>query len=220
MMSLPCPLPAFGGCDRPDRTDRVRRERRDALEHRERLVAVAQRLFAERGVESVSMYEVARQAGVGQGTLYRHFAHKGELVLAVLDGFVRGLQAEITAELDGTLAGEPALVQLEHFLGKLLAFIDEHSAALAAISDEATGLHRAALYRNPVYAWMHAVVVSLLQRAVTAGEAQVDSDSWTADALLACVDVDLYLFQQSDRGFTRDEVRAGLRRLIGGLRTP
>jgi AcrR family transcriptional regulator len=219
MLPFPFHLPAFGGCHRPDRADRVRRERRDALEHRERLLAAAECLFARRGVELVNMSEIAREAGVGQGTLYRHFAHKGELALALLDGCVRDLQESVTGELGGSLADEPALVQLEHFFGRLLAFIDEHSAVLAAIGDEATGPRRAGFYRSPVYTWLHAVIVSLLERAVMTGEARLDDCGWTADALLASIDVDLYLFQRNDRGVRREQVSAGLGRLIAGLRT-
>src|SRR5918997_4153046 len=61
-----------------------RQERRDARENRGVLLAGGKRLFAERGVAATSMKEIADAAGVGKGTLYRHFAHKGELCHAVL----------------------------------------------------------------------------------------------------------------------------------------
>ncbi|KPV48990.1 hypothetical protein SE17_35115, partial [Kouleothrix aurantiaca] len=61
-----------------------RPQRRDARENREALLAVAKRLFAEQGVEATSMAEIAREAGVGQGTLYRHFADKA----AVCQGLI------------------------------------------------------------------------------------------------------------------------------------
>src|SRR5690606_37833343 len=60
------------------------RERRDARENRQRLLAAAKRLFAAQGVDATSMHEIARTAGVGQGTLYRHFADKAELCHALL----------------------------------------------------------------------------------------------------------------------------------------
>jgi AcrR family transcriptional regulator len=56
----------------------------DAKRNRERLVATARQLFASRGVE-VSVREVARHAGVGVGTLYRHFPTREDLVDAVLE---------------------------------------------------------------------------------------------------------------------------------------
>jgi AcrR family transcriptional regulator len=56
--------------------------RADAQRNRDTLVATARTLFAERGLD-VSMNEIAKRAGVGSGTLYRHFATREDLVTAV-----------------------------------------------------------------------------------------------------------------------------------------
>src|SRR5207237_797395 len=58
--------------------------RRDAQRNRERIVASARLLFAHHGID-VSVEEVTRHAGVGMGTLYRHFPAKEDLVDAVLE---------------------------------------------------------------------------------------------------------------------------------------
>jgi len=57
--------------------------RRDAAANRERILDAARRLFFEHGLEA-SMDEVAREAGVGAGTLYRRFTTKEALVDAIL----------------------------------------------------------------------------------------------------------------------------------------
>src|SRR5215471_19498441 len=61
-----------------------RHERRDAAEHRQRILEVARRLFAQQGVEAVSMHQIALATGIGQGTLYRRYANKGELCMDLL----------------------------------------------------------------------------------------------------------------------------------------
>jgi AcrR family transcriptional regulator len=62
----------------------VREERRDAAGSRRKILGAARRLFKSRGVDHVSMHEVGRAAGAGQGTLYRRFEHKGALCSALL----------------------------------------------------------------------------------------------------------------------------------------
>ena len=68
-----------------EETEEGRGERRDPAENRRRVLEVARDLFAERGVDHVSMHEIARAAGIGQGTLYRRYAHKGLVCMALLD---------------------------------------------------------------------------------------------------------------------------------------
>ncbi len=63
------------------------RLRADARRNRDTLVATARALFAERGLD-VPADEIARRAGVGTGTLYRHFATREDLVTAVFLGQV------------------------------------------------------------------------------------------------------------------------------------
>jgi AcrR family transcriptional regulator len=58
-------------------------KRADALRNRERVVAAAREVFAERGVEA-SVPEVAARAGVGKATVYRSFPSKEHLIAAVL----------------------------------------------------------------------------------------------------------------------------------------
>jgi AcrR family transcriptional regulator len=56
--------------------------RADAQHNREKLVAAARAAFAEQGLD-VSLDDIAKRAGVGRGTLYRHFATRDDLIAAV-----------------------------------------------------------------------------------------------------------------------------------------
>lgn len=81
-------------------------QRRHARRNHELLVAAAREVFAERGVEA-SLEEVARRAGVGVGTLYRHFANRDALVEAVFErrrGEFMAVAEAAAAEPDGWLA--------------------------------------------------------------------------------------------------------------------
>ena len=60
----------------------IRPLRRDAERNRQRILQAASEVFTERGLD-VSLDEVARQAGVGVGTVYRRFRTKADLVEAL-----------------------------------------------------------------------------------------------------------------------------------------
>src|SRR5438552_1410926 len=79
-----------------------RRERADAVRNRELVLQAARELFAERGVENVTMDEVARRAGVAKGTVFHLFGDRSGLALALLDEQERAIQ-------DRLLHGEPSL---------------------------------------------------------------------------------------------------------------
>src|SRR5207244_11478218 len=98
--SWPSGLPRpFIPCARP--------ERRDATEHRRRILEVARRLFAERGVAAVSMHQIAIAAGIGQGTLYRRYAHKGELSMDLLSERHQQSVEGIATQYDATATSPP-----------------------------------------------------------------------------------------------------------------
>ena len=67
-------------------------KRADARRNYDRLLAAAAAVFAERGADDVSLEEIARRAGVGIGTLYRHFPARQALLEAVYKDQVDGLE--------------------------------------------------------------------------------------------------------------------------------
>jgi len=67
-------------------------KRADARRNYELLIAAATAAFAEHGADDVSLEEIARRAGVGIGTLYRHFPARQNLLEAVYKDQVDGLE--------------------------------------------------------------------------------------------------------------------------------
>lgn len=199
-------------------------ERRDAAEHRRRILDTARELFAARGVDAVSMHEIGRAVGVGQGTLYRRFAHKGTLCGALLEDGMRRFQEDVIARLgQGAGAGvgrpEPALAQLDYFLGRLARFNEEHAPLLGALADTPPGGRRRSVYGSPLYALLRQTAAALLRRAVADGEiAPLDIEP-AADAVLAPLAIDLYLHQRRELGYTHERILAAARRVVfDGLR--
>lgn len=87
----------------------VRAQRADASRNRDRLLEVASAAFADRGVDA-SLESVAKQAGVGIGTLYRHFPTRDALVEAVYRHDVDQL-CEQAEQLRASLPADQALCE-------------------------------------------------------------------------------------------------------------
>jgi AcrR family transcriptional regulator len=85
--------------------------RRDAQRNRDRILAATRAAFQERGIEA-SVNEIARRAGVGMGTLYRHFPTKDALIDAVVDARF----AELTDAAARALQAPDAMDGLRAFL--------------------------------------------------------------------------------------------------------
>ncbi|GHH01296.1 TetR/AcrR family transcriptional regulator [Streptomyces rubradiris] len=75
--------------------------RSDALHNRARLIEAARALFDEVGTDAASMNDIARRAGVGPGTLWRHFPDKEALTAEVVGRSLDGLAALAAELLDG-----------------------------------------------------------------------------------------------------------------------
>jgi AcrR family transcriptional regulator len=91
----------------PESPESERPMRADARRNRELLVAAAREVFAEQGV-SASMEAIARKAGVGVGTLYRHFPTRLDVVEAVYEDDVQEL-TDAAQRLVSTLEPGPAV---------------------------------------------------------------------------------------------------------------
>jgi len=192
-------------------------ERRDAAEHRRHILDVARCLFNEYGVDDVSMHRIARAAGVGQGTLYRRYAHKGELCMALLVENMARVQEELRMYLVSCAPTTSARAQLDYVLSQHVAFNEENAPLLSAML-EASGNHRKAHYDNPFYLAMHETVETLLQRAVARGELPPLDTAYVADAILASLAIDLYIHQRTRQGYTPERIMGSIRQLyINGL---
>jgi AcrR family transcriptional regulator len=103
-------VPAGGATPGIPATTSAGPKRADARRNYELLIAAATQAFAEHGADDVSLEEIARRAGVGIGTLYRHFPARQNLLEAVYKDQVDGLEVLagklINAESPGAALGE------------------------------------------------------------------------------------------------------------------
>jgi AcrR family transcriptional regulator len=144
--------------------------RADAQRNYERLLSAAAAAFAEHGADDVSLEEIARRAGVGIGTLYRHFPTRQALLEAVYREQVEAVRAAAEEQLQSDAPG----AALAAWLRVLVDFSStKHSltTALLATMDKDSEL------LSSCSAVIRGAAEALLARAQEAGAVRADADA-------------------------------------------
>jgi AcrR family transcriptional regulator len=173
----------------------ARKPRADSARNRQSLIEAAKAAFAEVGL-NVSLEEIARRAGVGIGTLYRHFPTREAVVEAVYRREVEHLAEAVPRLLQTSPAGE-ALHQWMHLFVDYIATKRIIAPSLAAAARKSTvQTNSAELIKG--------AISTLVKRAIAGGDVRKDIDP--SDLLRALVGVS---YSNPDVGW-----EASARRLI------
>ncbi|WP_340023179.1 TetR/AcrR family transcriptional regulator [Paenibacillus sp. FSL K6-1096] len=176
----------------------------------ERILEAARQLFNESGLEAVSMYSIAKRAGIGQGSLYRRFTDKGEICSALLKGsadqFLSGLEQQVAA----APAEEPALAQLQHSIEQVADFIEQYAELLNMIKSEFTGKKQLTQFEHPFFQRLGGIMSVLLQRAAANGEIIDIDPAFASPALIAVLSPDLYLYEQKRHQSSKLDISRGI----------
>jgi AcrR family transcriptional regulator len=163
--------------DKPeDRSGMDRRVRADAQRNLDALLHAAKEVFATSGVDA-PVREIAEKAGVGLGTLYRHFPQRSDLIAAVF-----------RREIDACADASPILSAEREPFEALASWMQRYAAFIAAKRGLAKALHSGdpAFDSLPGYfdQRLRPALGTLLEAAATAGEVRADVD---ANELLGAV---------------------------------
>ncbi len=163
----------------PVRRKPSRKLRTDALRNRERILQAAKEAFTRFGADA-SLDDIAKQAGVGAGTLYRHFPARDDLIEAVY-----------RSEVEKLAAAERRFAETMTPLGALrawmLLFVDhiaEKQIIASALNSMVGGPSR--LYEGS-RGQIQAAIDALVKRAIKSGDIRRDLDPF--DLLRALIGV-------------------------------
>ncbi|MDR3664735.1 MAG: helix-turn-helix domain containing protein [Mycobacterium sp.] len=168
-------------------------ERGDAARNRALLLDAARRLIGQRGADAVTMDDIAVEAGVGKGTLFRRFGSRSGLMLVLLDEDEQVLQQAYMFGPPPLGPGAPPLQRLFAYGRTRLQFVWNHRALLSDAGRDPQNRFSAptAVQRTHIRI--------LLRSASTTGnlDAQID-------ALLALLEADYVIHQHDDLGHNLD----------------
>jgi AcrR family transcriptional regulator len=180
--------------------------RADAARNRDKVLAAAEKLFAERRAHSVTMDAVAAEAGVGKGTLFRGFGDRAGLVLALLTEHERRLQEDLIRGPAPLGPGASPIERLIAFGERLLKHLAQHGDLIAAAEG------RLDRYRTGPFMVYHAHVAMLVREA-----APDDDWEYLTDTLLSSLVASHVGYMRRVRGMSDERLAAGWADLVRRL---
>jgi AcrR family transcriptional regulator len=166
------------------------------LRRRGRILATATALFAARPYSLVSMDDVAESARMGKATLYRYFASKEDLYVAVFEQVLDELDARLDAAVS---EGGGAPEVLKRIIGILAPSLGEHFRGLHTIDD---GVVRVAERKRRLFRNRRKVIVERVAQTIMAGIAAGDFRPVQA---AACAQMMIGMIWSSSVGMTESQ---------------
>lgn len=178
----------------------------------EDILHVTQQLFKEKGIEAVSMRQIAQTVGIGQGTLYRRFSHKGELCMALVKDSANAFISQLETYTNLSQVENTDKASIETVLQKLIDFIDESCDLLIVINGYYAEKKRFTYYHNSVFQQLHTIIRSLLKTNKKGALSEVQLTIRT-NMIIACLSPELYLYQR-EQGITKQDILANVHDLF------
>jgi AcrR family transcriptional regulator len=183
-------------------------ERADARRNRLRILESAADLIRERGLDRITIDDIARRAGVAKGTVFHRFGNRAGLAVALLDERERRLQDRLLSGRPPLGPGAPPEERLVAFLDALIDFTDENVDLLIVSDHDEPG----GRYRTGAYAVWRLHAASLLDELGAGRRA-----SGLADALLAPAAADLVRHRRRELKVPRRQIKGELELLARGV---
>jgi len=179
---------------------------------RAEVVAVAARLFAERGYDSTTVAEICTAADIGKGALYHYIDSKDALLAAIFESYLTPTlkQVKEAIAIPGT-----ALERIERLSRTLIRAIVEHSYEVRVVEREWALIRSGGKRWRPITKQMRSfddLLLEILNDGNAAGELNIDEPEL---AVMAFWGMHNYISRWFHRGrFTEDEIVDGFCRLF------
>ena len=145
----------------PERPDRAGGDKR------ERILAAAERIFARHGFFAARVSEIAKEAGVADGTIYLYFKSKDELLISLFEQRM----TQVNAELRAAIAGKPPREQLRAFIAAYLQMVSDEPDAAEVLTVELRQSGKFMKeYDNPQFAELLRVLAGIITEGQGSGE--------------------------------------------------
>lgn len=171
----------------------------------QKILDTAQALFNKYGVEDVSMHQVAKTAGIGQGTLYRRYPSKSKicftLMEAKIDRFMEGLDVYLQSS-----DGEPVAYRLRTVITKVILHFNEDLEWLRVmLTSDRLEDTKNIMCENPPFTFLRLQIKRLLELAAEQGVLMPLDPQFTSVMLASLPRADIILYMR-DMGYSAEQI--------------
>ncbi|PHS76414.1 TetR/AcrR family transcriptional regulator [Porticoccus sp.] len=154
-----------------DSTEKIRAKKKRFLEREETIIEKALCLLIRDGVDKVTVSAISREAGVGKGTIYKHFLTKTEILMRIVLDYERHITENLRQGIEAAEAGDPGAAARSYFqarladpsLDRLVQLLEVRLHDNYEVVDKMDELH--ALRRSNVDA-LHSMLAKLIEKGV------------------------------------------------------
>ncbi len=100
-------------------TDKIREKKRRFLKREQRIIDTALRLLIRQGIDQVTVSAISKEAGIGKGTVYKHFQSKAEIMMRIMLDYEQNIGANLQAGIVATERGDPGAAAKAYFRSRL-----------------------------------------------------------------------------------------------------
>ncbi|KOP65287.1 TetR family transcriptional regulator [Bacillus sp. FJAT-18019] len=171
----------------------------------QKILDTAQALFDKYGVEDVSMHQVAKTAGIGQGTLYRRYPSKSKicftLMEAKIDRFIEGLDVYLRESEEDLVAHRLRTVMTK----VILHFNEDLEWLRVMLTSDRLEDTKNILCENPPFTYLRLQIQRLLELAAEREELMPLDPQFTSVMLASLPRADIILYMR-DMGYSAEQI--------------
>lgn len=155
----------------PNSTCKIREKKRRFLEREDRIVEKALALLIRDGIDKVTVSSISREAGVGKGTIYKHFLTKTEILVRIVLDYEQHISRHLRIGIDASEAGDPGAAARCYFqarlsnpaLDRLVQQLEGRLQGNAEVEDKMSTLHD--MRRSNIDA-LNAMIAKLIDKGI------------------------------------------------------
>ncbi|WP_433943140.1 TetR/AcrR family transcriptional regulator [Paenibacillus sp. SN-8-1] len=182
-------------------------ESRSHLEINELILKNARLLIEQKGADKVSMHQIAKAAGIGQGTLYRRYTSVGDICLNLIDEKLTAAMKDIRSGI--SQESRSTSEKIEDVVHKWVNFVEEMMNWIGALEENCKMQKMGFEFsESHPHAFIYGILNDLLKKAADNNEIMSCDPCFNINAFLFLFRPDCYIYLRRNNNYSPDAIAA------------